>query len=1113
MNFLCRNLIKLTIKAKLACLIMILSLSSLQAKVWSQQERLNLKFNDMDIVQVFEELQKKTNLKFVFNHENVQQYRVSTDIQGKTLEDVLQLVLSGKPLKYEITGEHVIISNAPAVQSQSQNQNVLQITGTVVDEKGLAIPGVTVLVKGTTVGSATDSEGKFNLQLPETSTLPQLIFSFIGMKTKEVELVKGKTNYKIVMEDEAQKLEDVVVTGYFQRKKVSQTGSEVVVDGEELRKVGSLNLLQAISSFDPGVRTLENNEWGSDPNRMPEITVRGEKGFDLRDQADDSRTNPNAPLYIMDGIEVSAATVYDMDMNRVASFSILKDASATSLYGSRGANGVILITTVRPQAGEIKVSLSGNFNISVPDLRSYNLMNAREKLEYEQLAKVYTHPYGNREEQTLLDIKYNNILAEIERGVNTYWLSQPLRTSANQRYSAFLEGGDEHFRYGINLKYDNDKGVMKESGREKYGINVYFSYDIAQKLIARNDVSIDDVKATNSPYGSFYEYAQMNPYERIYDPETGEVIRQYTSNGTNIRNVFLNSLLPNTDYEKYTLVKDNFQLQWWATSHLMVNGNIAISKQINRNEAYKSPESVEFNNITKAEEKGSYSISNGNAINIEGKLTVNYNNNLFDKLSLSVGLGSELLTSKSNSEGFVATGFLNDKLVYPSYALQYQKNSHPSGSFDKSKSIGFLGNVNLNWDNRYILDFTYRTDGSSRFGRESRFAPFWSVGAAWNVNRETFWEGSGYMKLRASIGSTGSTNFSADQALTRFTYNSSSQYNGIYGAVINAYGNPALKWQNVLKYNVGVDMSIWHNIINLNFDAYLERTENLLLNIDVAPSSGFTSYTENMGSMDNKGVEARVRLNLITNRTKDLNWNVTLSAAHENNKIRKLSNAMQAMNEEALNLENNQGSSSVFRMYEVGRSQTALMVVRSMGIDPATGNEIYIKRNGDLTYDYDPNDKVEIGNTNPKIQGYFNSNLTWKGINLYMSFNYEMGAKQFNSTLATKVEGANPAYNADKRVLYDRWKKPGDVAMFRRIDDQSTVYQSSRLVQKNDFLKMSSLSLSYDIPREILKKTFIERCKFTFSMTDLFRVSTIKQERGTSYPFARTMSLGFNLTF
>lgn len=1097
------------IKMKLACLILLLSLSSLEAKVWSQTSLLELSLNDKSMVEAIELLQKKTQLKFVFNNEDLSIYRVNAQIQGKTLEEALDILFSNKPLKYEITGQHVVIFRAPAAQQQSQK--LTEITGVVVDENGGALPGVTVMLKGTLLGAATDVDGHFKLQIPESSTPNSLLCSFIGMKNKEVRLVKGQTNYKITMEAEVQALEDVVVTGYFQRKKISQTGSEVVVDGEELRKVGSLNLLQAISSFDPGVRTLENNEWGSDPNRMPEITVRGEKGFDLRGEADDSRTNPNAPLYIMDGIEVTPTTVYDMDMNRIASFSILKDASATSLYGSRGANGVILITTVRPEPGEIKVTLNTNFNISIPDLRSYNLMDAREKLEYEKLAKVYTGK--SYDEQARLDIMYNNVLMELERGVDTYWLSQPLTTSVNQRYSAFLEGGDEHFRYGINLKYDHDKGVMIGSGREKYGVNVYFSYDIAQKLIARNDVIIDDVKASNSPYGQFSKYAEMNPYERIYDPKTGEMIREFDSNGTTVRNALVNSLLPNTSYEKYTQIRDNLQLQWWATSHLMLKGNIAITKQINRNEAYLSPESIEFEGKTDAADKGSYTISNGNDIDIEGNLTVNYNNNLFDKLSLSVGLGTELLTSKSSSDGYIATGFLNDKLIYPSYALQYQKNSKPNGNFDKSKSVGFFGNVNMNWDNRYILDFTYRTDGSSRFGRESRFAPFWSAGAAWNVNRESFWEGSGYMKIRASVGSTGSTNFSADQALTRFVFGNDSEYNGIYGGVINAYGNPALKWQNVLKYNVGLDMTVWRDIITLNFDAYLERTENLLLNVDVAPSSGFTSYTENMGSLDNKGIEARLRLNLISDRARDLNWNITLSTAMERNKIRKLSNAMKAMNQEALNIENNEGGAGVFRMYEVGRSQTALMIVRSMGIDPATGNEIYIKRDGTLTYEYDPNDKVEVGNTNPQMQGFFNSNLTWKGINLYLNFGYEWGAKQFNTTLATKVEGSDPKKNVDRRVLYDRWKKPGDKAMFRRIDDQTTVYQSTRLVQKNNFLKLSSLSLSYDLPRELLAKSFIERCKFTCSMTDVFRISTIKEERGTSYPFARTVSLGFNLTF
>ena len=1110
MNFLCRNLIKLMIKMKLACLVLLLSLSGVQAHVWSQTSMLELSVNGKSMVEAIEMLQKKTQLKFVFNHEELNNYRVNAKIQGKTLEEALDILFSDKPLKYEITGEHVIISKTTEKQQQ-QTPKMIEITGTVVDENGSALPGVTIMIKGTSLGTATDVNGSFKLQVPESNTPNNLLCSFIGMKTQEIKLVNGKTNYKIVMEDEAQKLEDVVVTGYFQRKKVTQTGSEVVVDGEELRKVGSLNLLQAISSFDPGVRTLENNEWGSDPNRMPEITVRGEKGFDLRDQADDSRTNPNAPLYIMDGIEVSASTVFDMDMNRVASFSILKDASATSLYGSRGANGVILITTIRPQAGEIKVSLNANYNISVPDLRSYNLMNAREKLEFERLAGLYTQPNNNREEQTVLDMKYNEVLAEIERGVDSYWLSQPLQTSVNQRYSAYLEGGDEHFRYGINLKFDKDNGVMKKSGRDRVGINVYFQYDIANKLVVRNDISVEDVKGYNSPYGTFSQYAAMNPYERMRDEE-GELIREYSRHDRITRNPLINSLLPNTSYEKYTQVRDNLQVQWWATQHLRINGSVGLTKQINRDEAFTSAQSTQFDGITNIAEKGSYVISNGTDMDVEGKLTLDYSNLFFDHLSFNLGVGTEFTTQKTQEDGYTATGFVNDKLTYPSYAQQYQRNGKPSGYFDKGRTIGFLGNINLGWDNRYIVDFSLRTDGSSRFGSDNQFAPFWSVGLAWNVNRENFWQGVGTMKIRASVGSVGSSNFNADQAMTRFIYNSDGEYNGIYGAVLSQYGNTALKWQNTLKYNVGLDMTVWRNIISLNFDAYLERTENLLMNVDVAPSTGFTSYRENLGSLDNKGIEARLRLNLLRGDRDGWNWNVTLSAAHEQDKIRKLSNAMRAMNEQALNIENNTGT-EIFKMYEVGRSQNALMLVKSLGIDPATGNEVYVKRDGSTTFDYDPNDRVEVGNTTPKLQGFMNTNLSWNHIELYMSFNYEMGAKLYNSTLATKVEGASPYQNADKRVLYDRWKEPGDIAMFRRIDDQSSVYQSSRLVQKSNFIRMSSLSLTYDIPREKLAKTFIERCKFTFSMTDVFRISTIKQERGTSYPFAWTFSLGANLTF
>lgn len=1107
MKFLCKNEKHFKIKKRLSILIMIMIVFGINTKVWSQEKQLNLNLQNTSIVQVLKLLHTQTKLKFVYNDDNLANYRVTINVKNKSLKEVMDLIIKDKPLNYEITKEHVIIF---IDDKKDEKINSIKITGTVVDNKGLSLPGVTVVIKGTSIGTATDVNGKFGIQVAFQNAQDTLQFSFIGMKTKYLTINQHETNYNVVLLDDVAELEDVVVTGYFQRKKTSITGAEINVTGKDLRRLGSLNMLQAISVFDPSVRTVTNNEYGSDPNKVPEITIRGENGFDLRGSADDSQSNPNAPLYIMDGIEVSATSVYDMDMNRIASFSILKDASATSLYGARGANGVILITTVRPKVGELKVSLSTNFNISVPDLSDYNLMNSSEKLEYERLANVYTDKTHSKEKQMELDILYNDRLGEVVRGVNTYWLSQPLRTSLNQRYNAFIEGGDRAFRYGVTLQYNSDCGVMKGSSRDKYGINVNLNYTIESKLIIRNDLAVNNLLANNSPYGSFSVYAKQNPYERIYNAETGEMTRRFESN--NQKNPLLDAYLSSKDEEKYLEFRDNLFVEYRPNTHLRFAGRISLTKKESKKDKFSSPNSVAFDKEEDANKKGSYTVYNSEDTSLDGNITASYNNTFYEKFIVSVGLGSNLTTSKIDASGFTAYGFLNDKMSYVQYAQQFLENSKPSGNYDNSRMVGFFGNVNLGWDNRYFIDASFRTDASSRFGRNSRFAPFWSLGFAWNVDKESFWNMAGSMKVRASVGSTGTTNFSSDQAITKYNYNSDSEYNGVYGAVLSQFGNPNLKWQSTLQYNAGIDLNILNGFLTFNIDAYLNRTQNLLLDIDIAPSTGFNSYKENMGTMDNKGIDLRMRLNLIRNRAKDLNWSVTLGLSHNKNVIKKLSNAMKKMNEESLTLENSSGIKT-YRVYKEGRSQSALMVVKSLGIDPMTGNEIFQTLNGDLSYDYNPNDKIEVGDMNPKIQGNLQSNLTYKGFNLYCVLRYELGAKIYNQTLASKVEGASPLNNADKRVLYDRWKKPGDIAMFRRIDDNSPVYQSSRLVQKNDFLSLSNLSLSYEIPRGKLENIFLERCKFTLSTTDLFRISTVKEERGTSYPFARTYTLGLNITF
>jgi len=1096
--------------------------------LFSQQTRIAVRFENKAIEAVLEELKAQTGYEFVYVKDVFPANRtVTMSMNDATLEQVLDAILSPNGLNYRINDQLVIITATQQAQQQNQQPQAQQqpatasVTGHVTDGEGKPIIGVAVTVRGTTRGTVTDVNGRYTLSWPARADAV-LLYSYLGMTPQEV-VYTGQQEINVTMRDAAQAIDDVVVTGYFDRTRQSFTGSEVSVRGEELRQLGAMNMLTAISVFDPSVRTIPNNDWGSDPNRVPEISIRGENGFDLRDAADDARTNPNSPLYVLDGVEVSPTVVFDLDMNRIEAFTILKDAAATALYGSRGANGVILIATIRPRAGELRVTANANYFVSIPDLRDYNLMNAREKLEFERRAGVYSNP--GSEAQMQLDIDYNNLLGEIARGVNTYWLSQPLQTSVNQRYNAFVEGGDQHLRYGVDLRYDNDQGVMRGSGRERYGIRLNLNYNIRNKFRFFNDLIVDDVTGRDSPYGSFSQYTMLNPYERIYDPETGEMNRFYRvraddGNGWGIMaNPLFDGLLPNRSVNRYTEIRDNFTFEWRINNHLQVKGLASLTKRIGKYERYRSPESSDFFFVTRPEERGSYTVRNSNSMNFDGNLRVMYNNVFAEKFTLSAGAGSEIQTFRFNEEGFTATGFVNDKLTNPAFAAELKRGSQ-TGSFDRTRLAGFFANVNVGYENRFFIDGSFRTDGSSKFGRNQRFAPFWSVGAAWNVDREAWWKGDGYMKLRASVGEMGQVNFSSDQAITRFYYLPDSEYNGFHGAVLGEFGNPNLRWQTTLQYNVGVDMSIWQNIVVLNLDAYIKRTKNLLLAVDVAPSTGFSSYRENLGEIDNSGVEARLRFNIIRDRQRDLLWSVTLMGAHNRNEIRRLSTAMKAMNDEAYSTAidpdtgmTNSSGARVFRLYQEGRSQSALAVVRSLGIDPMTGQEIYVNLDGTLTYEYDPRQKVIVGDINPRFQGNIQTNLTWKGFNLFAAFNYEHGAKIFNSTMAQKVEGARRGYNADRRALYDRWYQPGDRTLFRDVANRSPVYQSSRLVQRNDFLRLSNISLNYELPRRYLAASRVERLRITLASSDLFRIATVRAERGLNYPFARSFSLGCSVTF
>lgn len=476
-------------------------------------------------------------------------------------------------------------------------------------------------------------------------------------------------------------------------------------------------------------------------------------------------------------------------------------------------------------------------------------------------------------------------------------------------------------------------------------------------------------------------------------------------------------------------------------------------------------------------------------------------------------VGMNMQGNKDESKSFTATGFLSDKLTNMGFAQQYQEGSKPQSTVDQDRMIGFFVNASYAYDNRYMFDVSYRTDGSSKFGKENRFAPFWSAGIGWNIHNEKFWGEPSWLtmaKIRSSIGYTGNVTFSPYQAQTTYQYSTDNVYLHGVGADIIALGNDELKWQRKFTFNLGCDLDFWDGRFSLTGEYFQEYTKDVLMDISLPPSLGFVDYKENFGEMENKGWSLNLRTQILRNTEKNLFWSVSFGTSDSKNKIKKITDKLGALNEE----NNKNETKKPVPVYEEGESLDALKAVPSLGIDPETGKEVFVKKDGTLTTIWDYNDKVVCGTTDPKFRGTINSFLTFKGVSLNMSFNFQCGGQTYNQTLASRVEGVDPNSNCDRRVLYDRWKKPGDRTFFKNIAlEESVSNLTTRFVQDYNFFQIGSLSVGYDMPREACRKIGLAGLRFNFNMSDIARFSTVKEERGLSYPFARqfTFSLSANL--
>lgn len=1103
---------------RITLFLLVAGMLSVSANSYSQ--KITFKGKNVAFKAVLDVIRQQSGYK-VFSTKNVLNTAVpvTLDVRGMELDEFLKVVTAHQPLGYQVEEKTISFFKKQSLQTKIEvpESTVVQqqvVSGKVVHaETNEGIEGVTVRVKGTNDIVTTNADGQFqlNLKAPETDII--ITFRYVGMQPKEV-AYRGQKTINVTLEPNSDAIKDVIVTGIYQRDKESFTGSAATYTAKELKMVGNQNVLQSLKTLDPAFAIVDNNLFGSDPNRLPDIEIRGKSS--IIGLTDEYERNPNQPLFVLDGFESTLAIISDLSMDRVESITLLKDAAASAIYGSKAANGVVVIETKRPVPGQLRINYTLNGNVSFADLTDYNLMNSREKLQFELLSGFYGRL--NSEGKIILgsnlnsEANYLDRLKEVERGVNTYWPNEPLRTALTQRHTLFAEGGDANLRYSVSFNHGITNGVMKGSDRKATNGNVRILYRRGD-LSFSNSLSLDNVIA-NKEASPFSDFSRANPYHRKYnaDGSVKMLLEDFSATRSGEDPVYsplYDQSNLNINEEGSQGFTNNFELEWRAMEALRVRARFGLRSFAMHDEVFRSPFNTEFLN-TDALERGSYKETNGRNVNYDGDIAVTYGKLFAEKHMLNAVVGSRMEQATRQQSAYQVFGFIDDEFSNPNFALGYRDGQRAAYTESKRRGASFFFNMGYSYDQRYLMDATVRSDGASVFGSDRQFSNLWSVGVAWNVHNESLVKSWGWidqLRLRATIGTTGNQNFDDYISMRIYRYNNENRNPFGASTIVSNMGNKGLKWQTTLDRNLGFDFVTLSNRLRFNVDYFVKSTDPLLVRVALPTSLGVSSAARNMGEQVTKGFTVTSDYTLI--KRQEFQWRINLNMRQLKAEYRNIGNQLNNLNE-------NNKTRNLIRYYD-GGSPSDLWAVRSVGIDAATGREIFLNKSGEQTFVHNFKDEVIVGNSEPTVEGVFGTSLFYKGFSAAINLRYRTGGQAFMQTLYEKVENISSrdvVLNQDKRALYDRWKQPGDNARFKAISRTEHTPMSSRFVEDNDMLIGESFSIGYEsMNTSWLKAIRASSVTFRAYMNDIFHISTIKNERGIDYPFARSVSFSAGVRF
>ena len=1074
-----------------AFLILGISLQ-LSASVWAQNTKMSVNLKNSTLQELFIQIERNSNYRFFYNNDEVDiSQRISIDAEGKTVENILTEAFEGLPYGFKEMDKNLILVERKEVSGVlvgNREDQQMNLSGTVTTASGEPIPGVSILIKGTNTGTITDFDGKFSLNSIASDAV--LVFSFVGMQTQEV-IIAGQTQLSVVMKESAIGLDEVVAIGYGTMKKRDITGSISSVKKEDITAIPTSNVLETMQGKVAGLdMTNSSGALGSPLN----FTVRGNR----------SLTASNAPLILVDGIAYGADLT--INPNDVESIEVLKDASTTAIYGSRGANGVILITTKKGTTGEAKVDFNAYFG---PTLLT-NLPKPNNTEEYVAFRREAMRAVGQwsspADDATIWDAVE---LQRIAEGVNTDWLDLILDNAFTQDYQVSVSGGTKGTKVAASLNYKNETGVLQGEELNRYngrinisqevgkgvevGASAFFNYNV-QNAVAS---SVFHLAQTQAPYGvPFNEDGTVNKYP-------------FTGSGSTSINILMNQNKDNFfDETKYNRFFGTAYIDAELTKGLVYHSNFGFDSNDSRNGRFEGVNSTYYTNnngLAKVHKRESHSYG------LTWENTLSFNKDI-DLHSFGILIGQSM--SKNSSEETYAEGSgLSFEQSWFHNLDGTAQDFNISSQLTESSILSFFTRLNYKFNDRYLVTATMRADGSSVLAKGNQWGYFPSVALAWRMKSESFMENVesvSDMKLRVSYGLSGNSAVSPYQTaggLSRTIYSFGTT--GAFGYRPFDLANEDLKWEITRVANLGLDLGLFNNRLYAIIDTYKTWTSDLLLPMILPGHTGFTEVISNVGKTETQGLD--LSINSVNVEHSDFKWTSDLTFSTTKEKI----TALNSKQDDVANGWFIGSPTRVFYDYEkVGIWQTSESPeAESYGQAPG---DIKVKDQDDSGAIDANEDRKVLGQQTPKWTAGLTNRFEYKG----WEFSFFVYARIGQLIRSDAALNFYPSGWANSSVS-EYWTPENPSNSYPRPNfnkDQNMLYYSTLGYRKGDFVKIKDITLGYNFPKMVTNRLKLSQLRVYSTLKNFFTFSKFDDydpERGgaVSYPMTKQVVFGLNVSF